>query len=95
MLLCAQEEIDSSTVVKTQMATGETRFLKIVCYTVYTVYTSVACQTLTRRVWQVRKPYTMKFLIQETVMNFTSGVHCFIHTNGINYNRAHWVALCN
>ena len=41
MLLCAQEETDSSTAVKTQMATGETRFLSIICYTVCTVYHSL------------------------------------------------------
>ena len=41
MLLCAQEETDSSTAVKTQIATGETRFLSIICYTVYTVYHSL------------------------------------------------------
>ena len=41
MLLCAQEETDSSTTVKTQIATGETRLLSIICYTVYIVYHSL------------------------------------------------------
>ena len=41
MLLCAQEETDSNTAVKTQMATGKTRLLSVICYTVYTVYCSL------------------------------------------------------